>query len=1511
MKIHFSKTYPYINDENINVNDMTSLKEINEIDILNNLTNRFIESNKIFTNIGSLLIILNPNKKLEKIYSNKKIEYYIEEHKGNNPQLRKECDKPHLFDLIIISMENLFINNKNQSIIINGENGSGKTENFKYSINCILYYFLGKNNKERKENYEKNYNENFSIEKKIICSNKILESFGNCKTLLNDNSSRFGKYINIYIDINKKKIKKAFLKTYLLEKTRITQLTSQERNFHIFYQIIFCENDFLLKKLFLTNDPSKYNYLNKNKAHKINSINDNELFDETIESFKIIGFSQDEIDSILKTVVSVLLIGNITFISNNNKIEIENYNIIKDICELLNCDEKYLILSLESNFTVKESENYKNFLAEEIYLRLFIWIVKKINYYLYTCFDKEEEDNNNIKYISLLDFFGFENFDNNSLEQLCINYSYEKIHHLFLKQYFESEIKDFKKEGLNDKIKYIKYKNNQNIIDLIELKTNSLFSILDDCSYKNNSIEEFVHITQKFLKKNKGITFTNNLSDINIYIKHTPKEVIYNLTDFIFKNQIDLKKSMIKIFLNSKNEIIKSIFFGFLDDIDLDSIENYYGKKSIIELKLVCGNFRNKINELINEIKLCECHFILCLKSNEIKKPFYISPKFLFNQIRSLDLLHFTKIIRENYIFKKNFQNFIKEFEILNSEYKNTNINDSLLVNKIIKDLIPEIEELNSKENNPLFLCGKNKLFLKKDFYLLLENKKNELLKEKIIACGIIITSLNYLRKKEKIEKYEKNILQLQTYLNIYKFIIPRKKKINEIYKIQSIYHSYKQKEKYINTIKAFKNLSFFCKTIIKKQQFEKNIFRLKCLNLRLIYFLERTRKKEKKVINLISNNIVRKSVDNIIYKEYNDIWQKLNPFFIKFLVNKKYIKIIELIRIKNNDFCKNLVFETFLMKLLFRKIQNKKKSMIFIKNYSILKQSKKYYKKMIDKVYIIQSYLLRNQNKKKSFNKIINEYFEEDNNNKNYTDNIIEKEIFTSINKKEKEEKKIIKSVKNLLSLNSIKIKERNSSMKNLHKNKLGLSVNNIKNISKEKDRKIKEILPNYDEYNLTKINLFVKILSIDSIINFSEIYEKNWGEEYYKIYKKNMELNSPIQKISIGNYHTILLNSKGKIFCWGWNNNNQLGTNKEKENIENIILNKEIKKLPILSYQNYEKINQENLGLIINCCCNEESTFIINNKGEVYYFGKNNKKSKLIDNLNKNFITDIQSTNKMTFALNKNNEVYYWFNLNEKDFKIENESLKILNVTSIKIKQISCGYNFCMLLSKNGILYSMGNNNKGELGLTDNKNDIIKYNYINKPVENLFFSNIYKEKVINVKCGFKHTICIISSGKIFGWGNNSFGQLGLNNYINNIIYPININIEKYIINDKVIQINCGFRSSIFFTENRKIFYSGILDKENKSFFPKKFIIKNKSNEISDEYKFCPVKIQVTWNKNASIFYITFADIRLVYNKLKNINKVWKIIGQLSKNWKDDSIICPYIPNIRNYFFSSVMKKE
>ena len=1525
---------------------MTSLKEISEIDILNNLTNRFIDSNKIFTNINSLLLMINPNKKLEKMFSNKTIEYYIEEHKINSPEIRIESNKPHLYDIILISIENLFKNHNDQSIIINGECGSGKTEIFKYSINCIIYYLLGKNSIERKSNYKTFINKK-SIERQIISCNKILESFGNCKTILNDNSSRFGKYLKIFFDIKNKKIIGASIKTFLLEKSRVTQLISQERNFHIFYQILFCENDFLLKKLFITNDPSKYNYLNKNKIHKYNTINDNDLFNETIEAFRNIGFKQEEIDSILKIVVSILLIGNITFVQKNNKIEIENYNIIKDICELLNLDEKTLTTSFESNFNIKDSEYYKNFFAEELYKNLFIWIVKKINYFLNVY---EIENDSNIKFISLLDFFGFEDIENNTLEQLCINYTYEKIQNLIYKEYFESEIKEFKNEGLNDKIKNIKYKNNQHIIDLIDYKSNCLFSIIDKCSIENYYIEDFEKLIQKHLIKNKGITLPNNSNNINITIKHSPKEVIYNLVDLIYKNYTDLQKSMNDIFLKSKSEIIKNIFFLISNDIEFDSFENDEKKmKNVYDEKtLFCNNFKNEIQYLINDIKLCECHFIQCLKSNDNKKQFTLSQKILYNQIKYLDLLHFIKNINQSYSIKTSYINFIKEFEILNQEFKSNDnsINNNIIIaNDIINFLIPEFDKINSPLN-PSIIYGKSKLFLKNDIYFSLQNRKNELLKDKIKACNVIITIVKYLNKLEKIKKYRKYILELQNFFNISKYKIPRMKKINKIYKIQSIFQVNKDRINYLNLIEGYKNLSNIFKTIIQQNINNEKLFKLKCLNIRLMLSLNQNKIKKKELFKDIAKKILNISINNIINREYNNLWMKLSPFFIKFLVKKKYSKTINNIKINQKNFFKNFVFDRFKLKLLFKKIKNKKNSILLLKNYSLAKQSTKYFEKMKKNVNIIQFYLYNILNKEKSLSKIINISLKEEILDKKITNEKIEKAIFPlKIKYKESDaeleeidnkelNKNLLSSAKSLLSLSTIKlIKEKNSSMKNLHKIQSELKINFINrksSLQKEKqNEKIRnKILPNYDEFNIPKINLFIKILSIDSIINFADIYEKNWGEDFQTIYKLNMNLNTPIQKISIGNYHTILLNSKGKIFSWGWNNKNQCGININKNNYENYIipkLNKENKiNFPNLFYQNIEKINEkDNYGKIINCFCNEDTTFILNDKGEIYSFGNNNfgqlgldnytnyNKPKLIKYLKGKKIIDIQTTNIFTLALTKNNEIYFWFHFEKnKDLKIKNNISKLLNSNLIKIKQISCGYNFCMLLSKNGSLYSMGNNNKGELGLSDKESDLIKFSFIDKPIENLFFSNIYKEKVIFIKCGFKHTICIISSGKIFGWGNNTFGQLGIGN-LNNIIYPININIENYILNDKIIQINCGFRSTVFLTENRNIYFCGILDKENFSKIPKKFIIKNKCVEISNEYQFCPVRILMSWNKNASIFYVTFADIRLVYNQIKNIHKVWKIVEQLSKNWNDESILCPYIESIYNYFPTSIMKKD
>ena len=228
-------------------------------------------------------------------------------------------------------------------------------------------------------------------------------------------------------------------------------------------------------------------------------------------------------------------------------------------------------------------------------------------------------------------------------------------------------------------------------------------------------------------------------------------------------------------------------------------------------------------------------------------------------------------------------------------------------------------------------------------------------------------------------------------------------------------------------------------------------------------------------------------------------------------------------------------------------------------------------------------------------------------------------------------------------------------------------------------------------------------------------------------------------------------------------------------------------------------------------------------------------------------------------------------------------------------------------MLLSKNGLLFGLGCNKNGELGLTPNKEEIEEYFY--SPVQNIILTEFYEEKIISVKCGFKHTICLSSGKKVYAWGNNKYGQLGLNNYENQII-PIPINFNNFLPIEKIIQIQAGFRSTIFWTENRNIFYTGILDADNQSKFPVKFDTKIKSPEICAENKFAVVRIMSSWSKNMSIFYATIADNRGINQKNKKMNLLNKVLDILSKNWDDENVLCPKMESISNFISTTFMRK-
>ena len=1000
-KIQFSKTIPYINDENININDMASDIDMSEIDILNNISNRFLKNKKTFTNVGSTLLIVNPYKKNDEIYSNEKIENYINLHQINPPEIRKKCEEPHLYDLILIAIENLLKTGNNQSIIISGESGAGKTETAKNALKCIIYYFQGRTENNRKSSFMIFFQRliNEPLEKKILRCNPILEAFGNAKTIRNDNSSRFGKYITLNIDFDKRKIISASMETYLLEKIRICQLGKNERNFHIFYQILFSGDNNLLKKLHLENDPSKYNYLNKSNCFKIDSIDDRNLFKETIECFQITGFNDEEIELILKITASVILIGNITFISKNDITQIEDLNLIKDICDLLNCEKNDLINTLtenikiiagteyKNNLSIQEAENFRDILAKEIYNKLFLWIVKKFNFFLDPEFiKKKEEKNKNIKYIGLLDIFGFECFEHNSLEQLCINYTNEQLQHLYIHDFFENEILEFKKEGLEDKINFIQYRNNQNIIDLIDLPPNGIFLKLDDCSFQNKTDEYFVDLLKKELVKNKSIILPRLKNDFNIIIKHSYKDVKYNLTNFVIKNKDEIKSTMINLMKKSKNKKIQMIFFTSINEEELnEQINNLNFGNSKKQLKFISGKFKKEMQSLMNELKSCECHYIRCLKSNEYKKEFYITPKFLFNQIQYLGIFDTIKVRNEGYPNRKLYNEFIKSFQILKPEYGKLNGNKPDITKNIIYELIPNIKQLISQSNTPLFLFGKTKFFMKKKFSFLLENKKQEKLKEKIKASSIIITCVYYFIYKIKIKKYHQSINKIQLFFNVNKYKINKKKRVNEISKIQALFKSKKEKDKYLTIVGNYKIIQMFFHTLYKRNENNEKLFKLKCLSIRLNLYLSKLKDKKRKKMNLIAKNLIKQAIDRIVYLKYNEIWQKLNPFFLALLTRKHNLNIVKIGKFTRENHSKIIVFEIFQMNHFFKKIQYKKNAINKIKNFSLLQQSIRYYKKMKINVLIIQSYLKKYNEKNNILKNINQEFFKKDIEKKKY----------------------------------------------------------------------------------------------------------------------------------------------------------------------------------------------------------------------------------------------------------------------------------------------------------------------------------------------------------------------------------------------------------------------------------------------------------------------------------------------------------------------------------------------
>ena len=747
--------------KNNDINDLpnlTDLIHLNEPSILHSSQIRY-EQNKIYTFTGNILLAINPFQKLS-IYNNDSINYF-KNNKSNNL-----LSKPHPYLISKLSLEKLFETKKNQVILVSGESGAGKTQTTKF----IMKYISNVSEKKVEK-----------IEEKILASNPILEAFGNAKTIRNDNSSRFGKFIKLCF--KDKILVGAKIESYLLEKIRLTSLNKNERNFHIFYQLLKHHPTFKSNII-------DYNYLNKSTVtEREDNVTDEETYNELLDSFNKLGFSDELQENIFELTYFILKLGNINKIED--LVELKNYfNFNLEILENL---FKYKIIfvnneEIKTENTETDFVNIRDTIAQTLYQLLFNFIVSFINNNI------EAEYNN---YIGLLDIFGFEIFKNNGFEQLCINYTNEKLQNIFNKYIFELEQEEYKKEEIP--WENINFPNNKKIISLIESKKQSVFSYqIEQSILKNGTNKAFYQSMINNLLSNQYFTVDKkDKVSRKFNIEHYAGIVKYNSKRYIEKNKNTYDFRL--------NQFIKSSDNNFIDNLNL-SVLNFANNK--IKSKNIITQFRQQLNLLLDEISKNNQFYIRCIKPNDLNKPNNFNRIRVLNQFRYCGVLEAIKIARLGYPIRILFQDFINLFYSLLINYKvELNLNNIFdIFNKL------QIEDKNYK-------IGKTKLFLKKDLYNNLYKKNNEIRRKCIL----------------QIQKNNRKYIIRKRFINLKNFIIKvqyfirklKKKRLDSSIKINSKIRQFLERKKYLSIFRTLVKLQKF----IKKYQNNKRLDNLNKIN--------------------------------------------------------------------------------------------------------------------------------------------------------------------------------------------------------------------------------------------------------------------------------------------------------------------------------------------------------------------------------------------------------------------------------------------------------------------------------------------------------------------------------------------------------------------------------------------------------------------------------------------------------------------------------------------------------
>ncbi|KAK8706139.1 hypothetical protein V6N13_049714 [Hibiscus sabdariffa] len=669
------------------VNDIIQLSYLNEPSVLHNLKYRYARD-MIYSKAGPVLIAVNPYKDVQ-IYGKDFVTSYRE----------KATYSPHVFAVADTAYNAMMNGGVNQSIVISGESGAGKTETAKFTMQYLAALGGG----------------NGGIESKILETHCILEAFGNAKTSRNDNSSRFGKLTEIHFT-ESGKISSANIQTFLLEKSRVVEVAAGERSYHIFYQLCAGAPPALRERLNLKM-ANEYNYLIRSDNLVINGVDDAQKFHKLVEALDIVQICKEQQEQAFAMLAAVLWLGNISFqlIDDEHHVEALADEALTSAAGLMGCAAHELMQALSTHrtraakdniakkSTLQQAMDTRDALAKFIYASLFDWLVEQINKSLEVgkrCVGRS---------ISILDMYGFESFKKNSFEQFCINYANERLQQHFNRHLFKLEQQEYELDGI-DWTK-VDFEDNQECLDLFEKKPLGILSLLDEESnFPNatdftlaNKLKQHLH-SNSYFKGDRGRAFG---------VRHFAGEVLYDTNGFLEKNRDPLNSGLVQLLSSCSGQLPQSFAKKMLDKSRKPAISSDAPKQS------VGTKFKSQLFELMHLLEKTTPHFIRCIKPNCKLVPGMFEEDLVLQQLRYCGVLEVVRFSKSGYPTRMTHQDFAERYGFLLLETSASHNPLSISVSLLNQfNVLPE-----------MYQVGYTKLFLRTGQIGALEDKRKQVLR--------------------------------------------------------------------------------------------------------------------------------------------------------------------------------------------------------------------------------------------------------------------------------------------------------------------------------------------------------------------------------------------------------------------------------------------------------------------------------------------------------------------------------------------------------------------------------------------------------------------------------------------------------------------------------------------------------------------------------------------------------------------------------------------------------------